>query len=212
MNAGTLRTKARTALVGQRFGLLLVLECAGLAGYHLQWRCLCDCGRETVCYGTHLRRGNTRSCGCGLIKHLMTDSPEYRTWTHMRQRCNNPENEAYGLYGGRGIRICSEWNVFERFYQDMGPRPSLAHSLDRFPDPNGNYELANCRWATPMQQAANLRTARIIEFRNQRYCIAEWSRRSGLGWSTIANRLARGLTPEDALTLPGMKGPSLLAA
>lgn len=39
----------------------------------------------------------------------------YHVWISMRQRCNNPKDHAFGDYGGRGIRICEEWNDYQNF-------------------------------------------------------------------------------------------------
>lgn len=79
----------------------------------------------------------------------------YRTWYSMRNRCNNPSNRNYRLYGGRGITVCERWDLFENFLADMGERPE-GRSIDRI-DPDGNYEPSNCRWATPKEQIHNRR-------------------------------------------------------
>jgi hypothetical protein len=71
----------------------------------------------------------------------------------MRDRCLNPGAYSYKRYGGRGIGICERWNTFLTFLADMGERPA-GKTLDRWPDPDGNYEPGNCRWATPKEQAA----------------------------------------------------------
>jgi hypothetical protein len=78
------------------------------------------------------------------------------TWTSMHRRCEDPGVPGWLHYGGRGIRVCDRWNSFELFMQDMGPKPTPEHSIDRI-DVNGNYEPSNCRWATPSQQAQNKR-------------------------------------------------------
>lgn len=80
--------------------------------------------------------------------------PEYNAWCSMRQRCNNPRCEPYPRYGGRGIRVAPEWDDFEQFVKDVGPRPSFRHSLDRI-DNNGHYEPGNVRWATKWVQNRN---------------------------------------------------------
>ena len=81
--------------------------------------------------------------------------PEYRIWSGILARCNNSAVKSYPRYGGRGIQVCDRWSEdFRNFYDDMGPRPSDRHSIDRI-DNDGNYEPSNCRWATPDVQAKN---------------------------------------------------------
>ena len=79
----------------------------------------------------------------------------YRSWVSAKQRCFNPRNHKFPDYGARGITMCEEWkNSFEAFYRDMGPRPPQT-TLDRFPNPAGNYEPGNCRWANVFEQRRN---------------------------------------------------------
>lgn len=160
-------------LTGSRFGRLTVMRRAGNASTgDAQWLCICDCGETVTVRGTRLRSGESRSCSC-LQKeivssrnstHRLSKSPEYRSWSSMIARCENPKYHHYHRYGGRGITICDRWrDSFESFLADMGPRPSLSHSIDRYPDNDGNYEPGNCRWATPAEQRHNRSDSR--EFR-----------------------------------------------
>ena len=94
-------------------------------------------------------------------KHGGWGTPEYKAWGAMIARCGRQKHREYPNYGGRGISVHAEWrNDFAAFLAYIGPRPSLEHSLDRFPNNDGNYEPGNVRWATPLEQAQNRRSQR----------------------------------------------------
>lgn len=141
---------------GDKFGKLTAVEIAGRSKCRrVLWKCRCDCGGETVVMASNLKNGNSRTCGCSRITHGATDTPTYRSWHSMIHRCSSPYTNGYENYGGRGIKVCPEWSDFEQFLADMGERPA-GKTLDRI-DPDGDYEPSNCRWATPVEQAANKR-------------------------------------------------------
>lgn len=96
-------------------------------------------------------------------RHRQT--PEYRSWIGMKERCYNPANQNFADYGGRGIVVSEKWlHSFEAFLADMGRRPSPLHTLDRRNN-DGPYDADNCRWATPLQQARNSRQCRLDEMK-----------------------------------------------
>lgn len=153
-------------LTGRRFGRLVVLGPDG-TNHHgsARWRCRCDCGQCRVVVGRYLREGSVRSCGCYRreritrmnLRHGMWNTPEYRAWRSMKDRCTNTRHRAWPNYGGRGITVCPEWLAsFEAFMAHVGPRPSPGHSLDRI-DNDGDYRSGNVRWALLSQQARNRR-------------------------------------------------------
>jgi len=202
-------------LTGLSFGRLTILQRATNAGQghkaRTRWLCLCACGTEKIVYATNLLRGLTLSCGCyrakkiaeALTKHANctgNPTPEYKSWQHAKERCFNPANPAYKDYGGRGITMCDEWkNDFGKFLQDMGRRPQGRTSLDRYPNPNGNYEPGNCRWATPKQQNRNQRTNVVITVDGESRCIAEWSELTGIKAGTIQYRISHGWSHRQSL-------------
>ena len=85
---------------------------------------------------------------------LRSKHPLYVTWQAMKSRCSQPTCKTFKYYGGRGISVCARWAVFDLFANDVGPKPTLGHSLDRINN-DGNYEPANVRWATRTTQRAN---------------------------------------------------------
>jgi hypothetical protein len=193
--------------VGKVFGRLTVIErLKSLRKDRYLYLCRCECGKEVTIHHLHGKDG-TRSCGClrnELVRarrttHGMADSTENITWQHMRQRCNNPHNHAYADYGGRGIKVCPEWDAsFEAFYRDMGPRPSPDHTLDRIDNERG-YSPDNCRWATWKEQQNNRRGNRYLEFHGETKTCAEWSKEAGISPATLCKRLKRGWPVEKAL-------------
>ena len=169
---------------GMRFGRLTTVSMTKHATQRGQfWICSCDCGNETTAYAGHLRNGSRVSCGCAMPdskrRHGMSHSVEHRAWSRMKERCYNPHNKKYHLYGARGIKVCERWlNSFENFLADMGTRPSPEHSIDRI-ESHGNYEPTNCRWATIEQQNNNRSSNRWVVVDGQRMTVAQASRATG---------------------------------
>jgi hypothetical protein len=124
---------------------------------------------------------------------------EYISWLCMKQRCLNPKDPRYKDYGGRGITIYEPWLDFVNFERDMGARPK-GTSLDRWPNPNGNYEPGNCRWASRQQQQRNMRNSHFITWKGQRKLCREWAIELGLNYEVLRCRLRRHWPLERAMT------------
>lgn len=169
----------RADITGCKFGRLTAIELVGDREYPCgkklsMWRCLCECGKETIVSLSALRTGNTQSCGCLIkewrhefteshVKHGDTDSRLYVVWEQMRKRCNNPNDISYRYYGAKGVKVCDEWNndyaSFQRWAIENGYDQDAKRgecTLDRI-NPFGNYEPNNCRWISMKDQYKNLR-------------------------------------------------------
>ena len=200
----------RIDLTGRKFGRLTVLGHPSKRGRMWYWRVRCRCGTEKDVDRSALVGGKTRSCGClhrevsaaQARKHGMHDTPEYQAWISMKSRCYGRSDGSYDSYGGRGIEVVEEWrDDFTAFYEDVGPRPSPDHSLDRI-DPDGDYEPGNVRWADPTTQARNTRTARTVVLDGEEASIYEASKLHGVDPETIWDRVERGWPHEKAVTTP----------
>lgn len=120
--------------------------------------------------------GNRRNARSHGFSRKAYKTPEYIVWLHIIARCENPNNPAWHNYGGRGISMYPPWRTsFPAFLAAVGNRPSPAHSIDRFPDNNGNYEPGNVRWATRKEQGNNRRGNRTITYQGETHTITEWA-------------------------------------
>jgi len=125
----------------------------------------------------------------------------YPTWSSMLARCNNPNNDSYHNYGGRGIRVCARWYDFANFLADMGNRPK-GYSIERI-DVNGDYEPSNCTWINHKQQMRNVRYNRRITFNGETLILQDWADKLGVSVQVLSRRLdVHNWSIEDALTIP----------
>ena len=198
-------------LTNKRFGRLVAVSLEPAKAGRTMWKCVCDCGNETTTNSERLKKGHTRSCGClhreftsdlgkARKKHGQAGTPEYQAWWAMCSRCYDEDNPSYKDYGARGIVVWHSWiKSFLAFYQEVGPRPSREHSLDRI-DNDGPYAPGNCRWATAEEQANNRRTNIRYDFEGKSLTLTELAKATGICKSTLWARLrGRGLVLEEAI-------------
>jgi hypothetical protein len=162
----------RIDMVGKRFGRLVGIEFAGFSGtpgVKARWLFRCDCGNEHVARGSDVRLGHILSCGClkeiatqaRLVKHGMTNTPEFKIWKSMIGRCHTATDKGFKNYGGRGITVSVDWREsFEAFFRDMGVRPAPHLMLER-KNNDGPYSKSNCVWATRKEQNRNTRGTKL---------------------------------------------------
>lgn len=195
-------------LTGQRFGRWSVTARAENTNKgQSQWLCVCDCGTVRVINTNNIRQGSSKSCGCLKDEltsarsktHGLTNTRTYRCWANMITRCENKNFSRHADYADRGISVCDNWQTFAGFLADMGECPSSECSIDRINN-DGNYEPSNCRWATKVTQANNTRANNVVTFNGVSRTLAEWSRLTGINYSTLRNRINRSkMPPEIAL-------------
>lgn len=203
-------------LIGQRFGRLTVLECCGRSkdGQKV-YLCRCDCGNEKEIKSGNLKSKNTQSCGClaaekniersrkRLTIHGGCGTRLYRIWFDMRQRCSSDKSINWHLYGGRGIKVCDEWENNFVAFRDWALANGYDDSLqlDRI-DNDGNYEPNNCKWSTRSEQGNNRRTCVYVTIDGETKTVVEWCRIYGVRPGTAFSRIERGWNPEVAVKTP----------
>ena len=194
------RGPAMEDITGKRFGRLTVIRFDHTDQYrNSYWLCECDCGNKTLVTRGGLISGNTTSCGCynkervseASTIHGFSRTLLYKVWRDIRTRCENPNSTAYHRYGGRGIEMCDEWKMFEKF-KDWAIKSGYSKDLtiDRINNDVG-YNPDNCRWVDWKTQGNNRSTNRNIEFNGHMHTIAEWARILGVNDSTLRSRISR---------------------
>lgn len=176
--------------------------------------CKCVCGNNIVTQASNLTSGDTKSCGCYskecrkncLIKfktHGKSHTKLYERFRHIRERCYKKNSESYKYYGGRGIKVCEEWNKdFMSFYNwaiSHGYEDGLT--IDRI-DVNGDYCPENCRWVTTAIQNTNKRNNNVVTIKGKKDILTNWCKKYNIARQCVYKRLWRGWDIESAITVP----------
>ena len=195
-------------LTGQIFGRLKVLYMLPHEpGDRVKWMCECMHDGNLVSVTAHnLKNGTTRSCGCLhkeifydiITKHGLSDHPLYSVWLGMNSRCNNPNDERYDCYGGRGIKICSEWRSFENFYNDMIEDYKPGLQIDRI-DNNDGYYKENCHWVTAKENCRNTRRNVYLNTPYGAITAGELSEELDVPSNLIKSMIDNGHTVDDVM-------------
>lgn len=127
----------------------------------------------------------------------------YKIWEGMKQRCNNPNNPRYKYYGGKGVRLCKEWEESSSAFVQWALKNGYSDDLtiDRI-DTNSGYCPENCRFISISEQQRNRTDNRILETAKGNIILMEAERKYGISKSTIRQRLAKGWSVDEALNTP----------
>ncbi len=197
-------------MTGTRYNSVIAVNEAGIAASRdTKWLFLCDCGNLFEANGYYVRCGKVKDCpSCAAervrmasVKHWLSNTAEFSTWTDIQTRCYNSKTKAFKHYGGRGIVVCKRWlDSFDNFLSDMGNRPSKNHSIERI-NVNGNYEPSNCKWVTDKEQANNKRSNVLVTLNGITKNVTEWIIDLNLNKNTVNSRIYNLKWPlEKALT------------
>lgn len=203
-------------LTGKQVGWWKVIKEGQTKSKKTYWLCQCDCGTIREVLTDSLLYKKSTNCGCKrkemlrerMTKHKMMDSPLYKVWQNMKNRCRNPKTPHYKYYGGRGITVCDKWQTFEGFYEDMGATYQEGLTLERI-DVNGDYCKENCRWATKIEQANNKRNNKIYTYNGVTDTLKRLCQINNVSYTMVQQRLRKGLGIKDAIELPPQSGKKL---
>lgn len=200
-------------MIGKKYGRWTVI---GETNHPRKVHCRCECGKEADVWKPNLTSGKSLSCGCLTreittkrnTKHNGANTRLYSVWSNMRRRCYDSRNSRYHRYGGRGIKICSEWREdFDSFRQWMlsqGYDETASYgqqTLDRI-DNDGDYSPDNCRLATIKEQCENRCNRHVLEYNGVSMSVTEWNEKMGYPDKLIEGRIRRGWPVEKAITTP----------
>lgn len=176
-----MRTHSRVNANGIEF-----IRCLGKSGKNSKYLCRCHCGKVFEMWDSRYYDLRQKSCGCLQSGSKKKYKRLYSIWTNMKTRCNNPHTPEYRRYGGRGVKICSEWeNDFPAFLSwsmKNGYKSNL--SIDRINNDEG-YSPSNCRWADNFTQQSNKSNNVKINSTHGEITAKQWCRENGVNYKSF---------------------------
>lgn len=204
-------------MITMKFGRLTPVKCIGIVNGRTTWECLCDCGNTVNVIQKNLSNGNTKSCGCiqrdsvSVFRrtHGKSKSRLYILYRGIKERCNKTNSVVYKYYGGRGIKVCPEWEkdflAFEKWMLDNGYDETLprgVQTIDRI-DSDGDYSPSNCRIITIAEQQRNKKCLKKYSYNGEEHLLCEWAEITGISYKVLESRINRyGWSFEEAITKP----------
>lgn len=215
--------------LGKRFGRLTVVDFVHAEPPYRGWLwvCKCDCGNTRTLMVGDVKGGKTRSCGClhdevcskkaSKFKHSVKDHARlYSIYNGIKKRCYNENESRYKDYGLRGIKMCESWlnsvDGFDNFVEwSMANNYTEDMTIDRI-DVNGNYEPANCRWVSMVEQVLNKRDTRWVTYKGERVQLKVLCDRLGVNYDTVHNRIySLNWEVESAIDTLSQRNESLMS-
>lgn len=196
----------------EKYGRLTVIKFVERKNHKTYWKCQCECGNEIILPIAYLTSGDTKSCGClrkeicsirEKNKSFIKNKRLYRIWQDMKRRCYNKKRPAYRYYGAKGVKICNEWKISFKNFQEWAITNGYKDNLtiDRINN-NGNYEPNNCRWVTRKEQNNNMSTNHIVEYKGKKYTLAKLAETYNLNYNLIKSRIRYNWNINDIVEKP----------
>ena len=142
--------------------------------------------------------------GQNLKTHGLSKTRLHRIWHSMYCRCYYPSTNRYKNYGAKGIKVCEEWKHTQGFINFYNWAINNGYSdeltIDRI-DNEKDYSPENCRWLTLKEQSNHRTNNRVIEYNGIKHTLSEWCETYNINPVTFSDRLKRGWTLEQALTI-----------
>lgn len=202
------------ARVGTIYGCFMVEKVDYDWEKHRQtWTLRCvHCGFEKQTHNgkDYVKGKNKGTCKCQRVKNApvkivekqkkprQRDHELYRRWVGMKRRCNSENNKDYHNYGGRGIKMCPEWEhdfmAFVKWAEGNGYEKDLT--IDRI-DNNKGYSPENCRWIARGDQGKNKRNVKLYGGET----LPDFCKRTGLNYSVMSKEIQRGRSFSEALSI-----------